>query len=137
MENENGNKPDFAYISKSLGLGLIPIKDNSASINPASITDITRDGIDWVIHLYGGREHRMTERDMFALQETLEAREIEGQENMKTNYLNQLRAQKFAGETFQKELSAVQGVQGMLIDPGGNAGGVPPKQWAGGKRRRG
>lgn len=128
------DKFDITYIAKSIGMGLIPIKDNTVAVNQNAITDIERNGSVWIIHISGGRSHNLTEHDMIMLEGVLRTREIEAQENLTKNYINQLKAQAEAAIEFQRGLPKVEGVPGQLINPGD--GGSPPRQWAGGAKRR-
>jgi len=73
-QSKNDSEYDFDYITQALGL--IPIQENEAAINPGAITDIARadDGQGWNISLQGGDCYTLTDEEMCELEETIRAR---------------------------------------------------------------
>lgn len=65
---------DFEFITQSLGL--VPIQDREAAINPQMLTDICRadDNEGWIFSLEGGESYILTDEEMIDLENIIRAR---------------------------------------------------------------
>lgn len=102
-------KYDFNFIT--LSLGLVPIQDGKAAINPSAITHLQWNAAHgtWEMGMHGGTTYVITVADMAELEETIKRRGEEAKIIQKEAMRHQIVTQN---EIIQ-ELN--RGVQGALI----------------------
>lgn len=94
------NKPayDFDFITQALGL--IPIQDESAAVNPGAIVDLQQQPDNrWVLTLHGDRKIYLEPEDMAELEETIKERAEAAREIQKEGIKGQILAQIDAAMT--------------------------------------
>jgi len=70
------NKPEYDFNFITLSLGLIPIQNGVAAINPGAITSLQWDSthMKWKISMHGGTTYLITVDDMVELEESIKRR---------------------------------------------------------------
>jgi|SRR5215475_13077590 len=110
---------DFDYITQALGL--IPIQQGEAAINPGAITDVCRASVEesddegWMITLQGGETYHLTDDEMSELEATIRARAQTAKEMQKEAIKQNMKSQAEA----MAELSASV-APGMIVGPATN-----------------
>jgi hypothetical protein len=87
--------PLYSFDWIMFALGLIPILDGEAAINPISIIDFVRaeDGPGWILNLEHGESFNLDHEDMAELQDTLKRRIEEQKAKQKDAMKDQIRMQ--------------------------------------------
>lgn len=115
-----GKSYDFDFITKSFGLGLIPILDDTAAVNPGAVTDMKENARGgFTIHVHGGNSYDLDEDQMLALQQKIKTRIQQNKADGKAEYEENVEFQIVTQQKIQQKLTKnVQPTGGMIVGDG-------------------
>jgi hypothetical protein len=118
-EKNEGQNFDFDFITQALGL--IPIQDGEAALNPSMITDVCRDDEGaWAFSLQGGEVYLMDDAEMAELELTIRARAETAKALRKEALETDVRTQLEAHAKTVAELNAGLAQGGVIVGAPGN-----------------